>query len=220
MTLVINLKTYSEGLGDQALSLVRYAEEVNRETQVPVVLAVQATDLQRIALSTSLPIFSQHVDPITPGAHTGHLLPEAVKKAGAVGTFLNHAERKLDDETLKKTILRCQEVGLRSLVCTDSLDQAQQLLSLHPEYLAFEDPALIGTLESISQKQPDTLRQFAALFQGSSTIPLCGAGVATGQDLAVAKQLGMHGGLVATAVVKAEDPLSVMRDLVRGIQKQ
>ncbi len=46
---------------------------------------------------------------------------------------------------------------------------------------------------------------------------LCGAGVKTGKDVAAALSLGAEGVLLASGVVKAKDPYSVLRDLVSGL---
>jgi len=58
-------------------------------------LSTSICDISRIAEAVELPVFAQHVDPIKPGNATGHILAEAVKEAGAVGTLINHAEKQL-----------------------------------------------------------------------------------------------------------------------------
>ena len=46
---------------------------------------------------------------------------------------------------------------------------------------------------------------------------LCGAGVKNGGDVKAAIDLGAEGVLLASGVVKAKDPESVIRDLIRDI---
>ena len=46
---------------------------------------------------------------------------------------------------------------------------------------------------------------------------LCGAGVKNGQDVATAISLGAEGVLLASGVTKANDPESVLSDLVSKI---
>ena len=94
--ILVNFKTYSESTGRKAVNLAREAERISLETDVCVGLAPQFTDITLIADSTTLPIFAQHVDSITPGRFTGHVLPEAIKEAGAFGTLINHSERRLE----------------------------------------------------------------------------------------------------------------------------
>ena len=47
---------------------------------------------------------------------------------------------------------------------------------------------------------------------------LCGAGVKDCKDVAVAIKLGAVGVLVASHVVKAEDPAEILLELARGIK--
>ncbi|MEC7435876.1 MAG: triose-phosphate isomerase, partial [Candidatus Thermoplasmatota archaeon] len=46
---------------------------------------------------------------------------------------------------------------------------------------------------------------------------LCGAGVKNGDDVARAIELGTEGVLLASGVTKANDPISVLRNLVSQI---
>ena len=46
---------------------------------------------------------------------------------------------------------------------------------------------------------------------------LCGAGVKTGKDIRKALELGAHGVLLASGVVKAKDKRATLMDLVGGL---
>jgi triosephosphate isomerase len=218
--LVINLKTNEMGTGEKALDLAKIAERVSKETGANIILAVQASDIYRIFSKVKIPIYSQHVDPITYGSFTGHVLPEGVKKAGARGTLLNHSERRIDLETLEKTIKRCKEIGLKTMVCTHEIGEAGKIARFDPDYLAFEDPELIGTLKSISKLEPESVKEFVDVVKevNPNVIPLCGAGVANGDDVKAAIKLGTHGVLLATAVVKAKNQEEAIRDLIKGFE--
>jgi len=65
--ILVNLKTYSESMGEKAVKLAKIAEEVTRETGICVALAPQFSDIHRVASASEVPIFAQHVDPVTPG---------------------------------------------------------------------------------------------------------------------------------------------------------
>jgi triosephosphate isomerase len=93
--IIVNYKTYSEATGKKAVKLSKIAEEVSMESGVNIVVAPQFADIAFIADTVSIPVFAQHIDSITPGSHTGHLLLESIKEAGAVGTLINHSERRL-----------------------------------------------------------------------------------------------------------------------------
>ena len=97
-TNVINFKTYKKGI--DALKLAKIIERFDKD----IIVGVQPSHLNEIAKKTKLKVYSQHVDYFKPGRHTGYIIPEAIKKDGAKGTFLNHSEHKLPFRILKKTI--------------------------------------------------------------------------------------------------------------------
>lgn len=220
--LLINFKTYESGTGKNAENLCSIVQMISREEKVHIAVAVQPSDIFRIANKVNIPVFSQHVDNVDFGARTGHILPQAVKEAGAAGTLLNHAERKIPFSTIQETIEKCKNAGLRTVVCCVNMEEAERLIPCKPDYLALEDPELIGTLKSVSRMRPEHVREFANLVKGTHVIPLCGAGIANGEDVKAALDLGTDGGIVATAILKAEDPEKAIREMaqaLRGVQE-
>jgi len=210
--MVINLKTYEEGSGINALRLAKIADSLG--TGVDIILAVQPTDLKTIAESVGIRVFSQHVDPIAYGANTGWILPEAVKAAGAKGTLLNHSERRIDIETLGRSIKRCREIGLNTVACADTPETAERIARLKPDYIAIEPPELIGGEISVSKARPEVITESLEMV---GDIPLlCGAGIKNGEDVRKAKELGAKGILVASGVVKSKNPEERIRDLFEG----
>ena len=75
---ILNYKTYLESSGMNALNLAYDLESAAAESGITMVASPQATDIYRIHDETSLPIFAQHIDPITPGGHTGGNLIETL----------------------------------------------------------------------------------------------------------------------------------------------
>jgi len=161
------------------------------------------------------------VDPITPGSHTGQILVESVKEAGAIGTLLNHAERKLPFETLEKTVDVVKKLDLQICICAENLEIEAKTAELNPEYVAFELPELIGTGHSISTTEPELVKASVKKIHevNSDVTPLCGAGISDGKDAYAALQLGTEGVLLASAIAKATDPEFVLIDLINGINK-
>jgi triosephosphate isomerase len=215
--LIINFKTYEEATGKNALKLAKVIEKFANSKSVEIILAVQPTDIRLLSENTKLTIFSQHIDPIKFGANTGWILPEAVKYAGARGTLLNHSERRLEDEKLKETIIRCKEIGLRTVVCAETLEKAIKIALLKPDYIAFEPPELIGGDISVSKAKPEIIKKFVEEVKEKLSIPiLCGAGVKNEEDVRKAKELGVDGILVASGVVKAKKPEEAVKNLLKG----
>ena len=114
--IIINYKTYTQATGKNAIKISRIAEEVSKESGINVGVAPQFTDLVNVAATVSIPVFSQHIDPIAPGSFTGHVLLEAVKEAGAVGTLINHSERTLKLCDIEALIAKTRNSGLFSVV--------------------------------------------------------------------------------------------------------
>jgi len=213
--IITNFKTYKSATGYNALVLAKIHDEVAEETGADIQVAVQPTDIFRISRQTSIPVLAQHIDPINYGSGTGYIVPEAVREEGAVGTILNHSERRLKREELKKCIDRAKEVGLTTIVCAETPEEGASFLEFNPDYIAVEPPELIGGDISVSTSQPEIIENAAKLI-GSDKL-LVGAGVKNGNDVRTCIKLGAKGVLLASGVTKAEDPKAVLLDLASGL---
>lgn len=213
--LLINLKTYEQGTAENALKIAKSSDSL-ANSEVEIILAVQPVDIRKISENVRIPVFSQHVDPIKYGSNTGCILPESVKSAGATGTLLNHSERQTDLETIRKSIARCRELGLRIVVCAGTPDKAKEVASLKPDYIAIEPPELIGGDISVSKAKPEVITQSIEKVKPFGIPVLCGAGVKDKEDVKKAMELGAKGILVASGVVKSENPEEAIRDLLEG----
>jgi len=210
---IVNFKTYLESTGQRAVELARQAQKVNKETGVTMVVAPQLADLARVAQAVEIPVFAQHIDPIKPGSNTGHVLAESVHEAGAVGTLINHSERQLKLADIDAIIKLTREKGLVSCVCANNPSVSAAIAALKPDIVSIEPPELIGTGIPVSKAQPQVVTNTVNLvhkIEPSMTI-LCGAGISQGEDVSVSLKLGAQGVLVASGIVKAKDPYSVMR---------
>lgn len=209
---ITNFKTYEQGTGARAVELAKIHEKVAKATGKSIGVAVSAPDLYRVSQAVSIPVFAQHIDPVDHGSFTGHILPQNVKSSGAIGTLLNHSERRLDVEVLENTVAYAQKASLVRLVCAESPDEVEAFASLEPDFLAFEPPELIGGTKSVSSEAPESIKESVDRSKG---IPIIvGAGINSPEDIEVAMKLGARGFLVASAVVKAKDPEKVLTDLV------
>ncbi|NJE08360.1 triose-phosphate isomerase [Thermococcus sp. M39] len=214
--IAINFKTYAQATGEGALRIAKAAEKVYKETGITIVVAPQLADLYRIAQEVEIPVFAQHIDPIKPGSHTGRVLPEAVKEAGAVGTLLNHSENRMILADLEAAIRRAEEVGLMTMVCSNNPKVSAAVAALDPDYVAVEPPELIGTGIPVSKAKPEVITDTVELVKrvNPNVKVLCGAGISTGEDVKKALELGTVGVLLASGVTKAKDPEKAIWDLV------
>jgi len=216
--LVLNFKTYMEGTGNGGLELAKIAERVAKETGKEVIVAVQVEDIRMISEAVSIPVFAEHVDTDTFGPHTGSVIPEGVKEAGAAGTLINHAEKEISDDIVRDTVQRCKELGLISIVCANTKEDAKRLSLFKPDYVAVEPPELIGGTISVSDAKPEVVKDTVDLVGRASGVPvLCGAGINSKNDVLKSLELGAKGVLLASSVVKSDNPYEKLIELLSGM---
>ncbi|MDG6223629.1 MAG: triose-phosphate isomerase [Candidatus Bathyarchaeota archaeon] len=217
--IIVNYKTYLESTGKNAVSLSKIADEVSKKTGAAIGVAPQFTDLKAVADAVSIPVFAQHIDPIKPGSSTGHILVEAVKEAGAIGTLVNHSERRLKLFDIDGIITKAKENGLCSVVCTNNSAVSAAAAALNPEMVAVEPPELIGSGIPVSQAQPEVVTGTVELVKriNPNVVTLCGAGISKAADVSSALTLGTQGVLVASGIVKAKDPRKILTEFAEAI---
>ena len=220
--IVVNFKTYIESTGENAFTLAKICEQVSTQKKVNIVAVPQFTDLQHIADKTTISIFSQHIDHIKPGSHTGHILPEAVKTTGATGTLINHSERKLSINDIENSINRAKENNLTTIVCADTPKICKTIATFQPDSIAIEPPELIGTGISVSKAKPEIVTgAVESVATIDKSIPvLCGAGISTGNDVYAALKLGTQGVLLASGVVKSKEPANILTEMANALRPQ
>lgn len=215
--IIVNLKTYEQGFGKNALKLAKALEETDKDR---VAVAASALDLNMLVKNTNIPILAQHIDPITFGSNTGFILPEGVKEMGAVGTLINHSEHRMKLADIEASIKKAKELDLITILCTNNIKTSIAGSILEPDFVAVEPPELIGGDISVSKAQPEIIKgSVEAVKKVAPNVKvLCGAGVKDGEDVRIALELGAEGVLLASGVVKSKDPKTVMIDLLNGIE--
>jgi triosephosphate isomerase len=210
--LIVNFKTYEEATGKDALKLAKICEKVALDTKKDIRIAVQEIDLCCVSNSVSIPVYSQHVDPVSYGANTGFIVPESVKKVGAKGTLLNHSEHHIDD--IKKSIAAAKRAKLVTVVCADTVEKGIDIAKYKPDFIAIEPPELIGGDISVSDAEPEVISAAVKKIKGNIII---GAGIRTSHDVKIALKLGAKGILLASGIVKAKDPEKVLREMAKEL---
>lgn len=202
---IINLKTYKQG--KDLLKLAKVIERVDKK----IIVGAPASEISDLVDNTDLVIYSQHVDFMEPGRNTGFIMLEAVKKQGAKGTFLNHSEHRLDFRTIKKTVKRCNDIGLKTAIFAKDLREAKKIQKLKPDYLIVEPPELVAGKVSVSKAKPEFIEKIAKKLKAPF---LVGAGIKTKEDIDIAMKLGASGVAFASVVIKAKEPGKVLRKLL------
>lgn len=217
--IVLNFKTYAESMGEKAVRMAKYCEEVSNESGVGIIACPQIPDIYRVAGSVKIPVFAQHIDGVGAGSYTGHITAECVRSAGARGTLINHSERRLLLSDIDSTVQSAKKAGLAAIVCTNNVAVTSAGASLSPDYVAIEPPELIGSGNPVSKANPEIVSGSVRAVKNINprVKVLCGAGISTGDDVAAALSLGAVGVLLASGVIKAKDPKAALYDIVGKI---
>jgi triosephosphate isomerase len=214
--ILVNLKTFREGMGNRAHMIANAAQLVAHESGVTIGIAPSYIDLHPISHHFAIPVYAQHVDGFEPGAHTGQITADALKMAGAAGSLINHSERRLSLADIETSIRALQAQKLIAVVCSNNEATSAGAAALAPEYVAIEPPELIGSGISVSKANPEIIRRSVAAVHAVNpqVKVLTGAGIQSGDCVRIAVDLGTDGVLLASSVVKAKEPATVLRDLV------
>lgn len=203
---ITNAKNYEQCVGHNAVTMAQAHERAQKISGKNIAFSVNALDAGIVAEKTDVQLVAQHVDNIDYGQGTGKILPQAIKNYGMNMTLLNHSERRIDPETIQETIQKCHAHGIQVVLCVESPEELKEYAQFSPDFLAFEPPELIGSTSgaSVSTEKPESI---AESVKNAGDIPvLVGAGISSKKDVEVALSLGAKGFLVASAIVKAQNP--------------
>jgi triosephosphate isomerase len=205
--------------GDKMLELAKVIDEAATKLDVDVIVTPQYTDIPLLAQNTKrIHVYAQHMDALVPGRGLGSVLPEAVKAAGAEGVMLNHAEKKLDLETLAATIKRADEIGLATIVCTDTLEEIKAVAALEPNIIVAEPTALIGTGQTSDMDYVlDTIAAVKAI--NPEIMVLQGAGISNGQDVYNVIAAGAEATGSTSGIIKAADPAAMVWEMLTALRE-
>jgi triosephosphate isomerase len=191
--------------GDDVFALALAADEAAAKYGVDVLFTAPLVDIRRIAERVKhLLVFAPHMDPIRPGRGVADVLPESLAAAGASGVMINHCEKPVSLGTLEQTIRRADEVGLLSIVCTDTVAQAEAVARLGPDIIVAEPTELIGT-----GKTSDMAYVKASIEAIKAVDPnilvLQSAGISGGEDVYRVIDAGAEGTGSSSGIAKAAD---------------
>ncbi len=220
--IVVNVKAYEGGTGRNCLRIAKVMEEVSEEIGASMVIAVQTADIRMVAENVKIPVFAQHMDAINYGSHTGWILPESIKEAGAHGVLLNHSEHPMKIKEIAEGVERARESRMETIICTNNIEVTGAAAALSPDFVAIEPPELIGGDTSVTSAEPRIVRDAVKAVKeiNPATKVLCGAGVKNGEDVKKAIELGSVGVLLASGVMKVKDKEKILREMASAIEEK
>lgn len=214
--IIINLKAYKEGFGEKAVEIAKASREVEEKEGISIGISPSCVDIREVAKITSC--YSQHAEPYEFGKYTGKLTLGEVKESKCKGTLLNHSENRISKEKIKETIEKAKALGIKVIVCCETLKEIEEIAKLKPDAIAFEVKELIGTKKAISQAFPEEIKKAVEITAKENILLYVGAGIHSKEDVERAISLGAYGILVASSVVKAKDVKKKIEELCSGIK--
>lgn len=204
--------------GDRMLKLAKAADRAAAKYDVRIILTPQPTDIYLLARETEhLLIFAQHMDPVKVGRGNGSILAEALKAAGAHGVILNHAEKPMTLADLSKAIQRADEVGLVTMVCADSIKEAEAIAQLSPNIIVPEPTELIGT--GVTSDEEYVIATTSTIKKINPDIEvLQAAGITNGHDVYKTIKAGADATGTTSGIMKAEDPEAMLEEMIRAVR--
>lgn len=212
---MVNPKSYL--YGERLLKLAKAADEFAKDKDFDVFFTAPFVDLRMIAENTSnLIVTAQHMDSLKTGRGMGYIVPEALAEAGVKAVFLNHAEHSLKVCELVKVMQRAKENGIYTVVCADSVKEAQAIAMLKPDILLCEPTELIGT-GNVSDKSYIEATNNAIRSIDPEILIMQAAGISTGKDVYATIVSGADGTGCTSGIVCADDPEGMVKEMLDAI---
>lgn len=214
---IFNPKSYL--FGDELLKLAKKADELAENKNMTIIVTAPFADLQNIKNNTeNIIVCAQHMDGIEPGRGMGHIFGESLINIGVQATFLNHAEHPMKFSDLVKSIERCKELNLISIVCADSINEAKTISLLAPDIILCEPTELIGTGKTSDESYIESTNQAIKAINDSILI-MQAAGISNSDDVYRTISLGADGTGCTSGIVKAEDPAQMLEEMIEAAYK-
>ena len=205
--------------GDEVLDLAIAADTAAEKYKVNILFTAPLVELRRVAETCkNLFVLAPHMDPLRPGRGLADTLPESLAAAGAAGVMLNHIEKPVPLDTLEQTLRRADELGLLTVVCTGTIEQAKAVACLNPDVIVAEPAAQIGTgvtsdlawvkasIEAVKSVNPKIL-------------VLQGAGISSGKDVYQVIYAGAEATGTSSGVVKAQDRSAMVDEMIHAVRQ-
>lgn len=208
--------------GERAAALARVMDRLGVQYGVTTIFTPQIVDIGRIAQATEhVLVFSPHLDPVGIGRGSGTVLAEAIREAGAHGVFLNHAERRVTLSHITGAIKRAKEVGLLTMVCADSAEEAAAVAHLGPDMIMAEPPDLIGDTKSVAEVQQEFILRTTEVVKriNPEIILFNSAGIRSGADAAAVIRFGADGTGSTSGVLTADDPAAKLEEMIKAVSE-
>ena len=206
---------YGQDIRDLAVA----ADLASEKYDVDIIFTTPIVEIANVKkLTKRIHVFAPHMDPIRPGRGLADVLPESLVAAGAEGVMLNHVEKQVSVTVLKQTIERADEVGLTTIVCSDSSTEATMIANLHPNIIVAEPSELIGTGIKVGPEYVNAAVS-AVKKVDPEILVLVAAGISNGDDVYQMIRSGAAATGTSSAVCKAADRAAMVDEMISAVRR-
>ena len=199
---IINCKNYERIDENSIIKLSKIVEEISLKYKIQIIIA-PPHHLLTIPLKHKISVLAQHVDNIDKNNSTGFLILKSIKLSKINGSLINHSEHRVSRNDIIDLIQKIKKLNMISVVCVENIDELKSYLEYNPTYIALEPKNLIGTGRSITTEKPEIIKYASNILKNHKTKLLCGAGISSSKDVKKAIELGAHGILVSSSIIKS-----------------
>lgn len=205
--------------GDDVLKLALIADAAAKKYDVDVIFTTPVVDIRRVAEATErIFVIAPHMDPLKPGRGLADTLPESLVAAGAKGVMLNHCEKMVSLAALAATIRRADEVGLATIVCTDTSAESAAVARLKPNIIVAEPTDLIGSGKvsdmDYVKKSIQTVKEI-----DPDIFVLQGAGISSGADVYRVIFAGAEATGSSSGIINAPDRAAMVDEMIGSVRQ-
>lgn len=205
--------------GQDVIDLAKAADAASEKYDVDIIFTTPVVEIARVKTATRrIHVFAPHMDPLRPGRGLADTLPESLVAAGAEGVMLNHCEKPLSLSVLKETIERAKEVGLTTIVCSDSCVEAGMIAKLKPDIIVAEPTELVGTGVSCGPEYVAAAMN-AVRDVDPDILVLTAAGIANGKDVYDTIIAGADATGSSSGVAKAADRAAMVDEMISAVRR-
>lgn len=205
--------------GDAVLDYARAADAASKKYDVDVLFIAPYTEIRRVRENTDrIFVLAPYMDFIKPGRGIADVLPEALKAAGAQGVVLNHSERPMTLNALRKTIDRANKLDLLTFVCADTIAEAQALALLHPDILNPEPTELIGSGQVSDMGYVKEVIRAVKSIDPSILVEQA-AGITNAQQVYDFIMAGSEAAGSASGILTSSNPHALLNEMIHAVSK-
>ncbi len=205
----INFKHYENAVGNNCEKLLNDFSNLKDNN---IYYCLSYIDLRLNSKFNNLKIFSQSVDVNDYGAFTGSVSMESLMSIGIHGSLLNHSENRINEENIIRILEKSKNNNFTIVLCAENIEEIKKYSKFEPDYIAYEPPELIGGNISVSNAKPEIIEEAGKICKNRTKL-LVGAGVKTKEDIDRSMDLGAHGVLIASGIIRDPKPINKLISL-------